>query len=1232
MIEITNFGSTPKDIIELFIFNANNNLIESVYDSPYQLSSGYNDDNGVVSLQIDVQHDIRNLGYVSGKYVLNYNFYRNIVGNNLVTIPIRDISNSRKEIRIVVDDTNNSSLVQEFLDYNSKPRTDTLGNALDYVVNFGNNKTYRVVNWILDIDTISTEPYCYVLKLDSELDNSITTGARLYVQQRLADSVTESIIVYPKPQDDNLVKIRMPNFSVLNEKHFITATSYKSWNDLLGTHPTSSQYLVNQYFSSSAAGIDINIDYRTYDNFVFYSSAVERLKNFRYKLKLLEYYDSRINSLGSISSSLFLDNNIIDARNKRNTVIAGFDGYEKYLYYESGSYESSSYGVFNAATWPKTNSTQPYTLHSTTGSYADSWYNAQLETASRYDFENANMLINTIPGHVRLDSKNDSYVLFVNMVAQHFDTLWTYVKSTTNIYDRDESLSYGMSKDLIFQVLKSLGVPVDHGKQIEDLWLHELGLNASGSYTQSGSLHSIPMNEYTKQIWKRILNNLPYLLKTKGTERGIRALINCYGIPDTLYRIKEYGGPELDENTISRRKVDRFSYELAFPGTTSSVNLDASVHTKWDILPCIDQNVYNGRRPDSTEIRFKLQDGRKDDNIIPSQSLFAIGGPGNASSIDTITRFSIKLTRVSSSLGYASLVFLTGSSGVSSNRTIISQSTEIFPLFNGDEWSLLWKRYDNGKSVPDTYGQLADNIEDDYSTTYQHQLHLVQYKEGKVLYHVSTSINRTGYLQNLLFSSSTYTADAYIGGAPRANSAYLNWVYNGSIGIAPAGYIWDVRYGSNIFSGSVQEFRYWNQPLDTGFWISRSMDPESIEANYYDSPYRYLGVRYSFTQPKNLYADPYITSSHPNQSLTTFGLSAASLNGQAMYRMNIDPRPVPLNGNYQYFNPITEFVYTNWPSIGMNREISNKIRIETGSLDSNILDSKSRIEKNSYDLYPLDSPKVGVYFSPQNEINEDIAQQFGRLVLDDYIGNPNDDNNFSYPDLEQLSRHYWKKYQTFTKFDTYNFQDYIKLIGNLDSSLYYLIKNFLPAKAAKEVGLVIEPTLLERSKIKISDLVEVENVQFEQELPIMDKTILAESIMLSGSLPDDGNFVKIDSEHICPLSASYSLNIITIQDDGYQNVASINTNITDTFTSAGVFRARYEGTKISSIDFNVNSTDTIDNKPVVEYWYANPNIISIGTPNAHGSLHLASTSPKIGKLMSSIFQAKPIVAGGLKLK
>ena len=58
-----------------------------------------------------------------------------------------------------------------------------------------------------------------------------------------------------------------------------------------------------------------------------------------------------------------------------------------------------------------------------------------------------------------------------------------------------------------------------------------------------------PTDDVNKELYKRLYHNLPYLLKTKGTIPGLRTLINCYGIPDSILRISEFGGRDRDAST-----------------------------------------------------------------------------------------------------------------------------------------------------------------------------------------------------------------------------------------------------------------------------------------------------------------------------------------------------------------------------------------------------------------------------------------------------------------------------------------------------------------------------------------------------------------------------------------------------------------------------------------------------------------------------------------------------------
>jgi hypothetical protein len=61
------------------------------------------------------------------------------------------------------------------------------------------------------------------------------------------------------------------------------------------------------------------------------------LDNFVYKLQLIETYDSRDSVLNELTQSETIANELNQVNINRRKVINGFDGYEKYLYYETSS-------------------------------------------------------------------------------------------------------------------------------------------------------------------------------------------------------------------------------------------------------------------------------------------------------------------------------------------------------------------------------------------------------------------------------------------------------------------------------------------------------------------------------------------------------------------------------------------------------------------------------------------------------------------------------------------------------------------------------------------------------------------------------------------------------------------------------------------------------------------------------------------------------------------------------
>ncbi len=348
-----------------------------------------------------------------------------------------------------------------------------------------------------------------------------------------------------------------------------------------------------QLVSASLASVDLNIDYSIYPNFVNFSSAEQRLKNFKTKVTNIDTYTAESSSMVATSGST------TDVRKwdrKIREVKQGFTGYEKYLWESSTSFVSGSIigdTVRYDAAWPKSGGSgtysDPYINYPATASQAVTWYNGQITSASAYDSANRNSIKNLLPQFVREDSGNADFIKFSCMIGEFYDNIWAYIKHMDKIHDRSEGIvdrNEGFADELVFDVAKGLGLDIKSNKDLISLERWHLGQYLSGStYVQYSTK---PEKEIQQEIQKRLVNNLPFFLKTKGTPRALQSLINCYGIPSTILRVREFGGPDVKGKTgqfLIQRKHDK---ALIFSGSQY-------IKTKWPKFTT---------RPNTIQLRF----------------------------------------------------------------------------------------------------------------------------------------------------------------------------------------------------------------------------------------------------------------------------------------------------------------------------------------------------------------------------------------------------------------------------------------------------------------------------------------------------------------------------------------------------------------------------------------------------------------------------------------------------
>ena len=221
------------------------------------------------------------------------------------------------------------------------------------------------------------------------------------------------------------------------------------------------------------------------------------------------------------------------------------------------------------------------------------------------------------------------------MVAQHYDNIWIYYKDVTQKYYADNRLEYGISKDIVADAIRDFGVKLyQNNFSNQDLYTAFLGLTPEGSLFPfpeiTGSLPTptgfeyvdllisasndyIPLDDVNKSLYKRIYHNLPYLLKSKGTLPGLRALITSYGIPDTILRINEYGGKDKVNSNDWDYWQNEFNYALSREGNNY-------MSSEWSLNP--DWNSPDDV-PSTLAFRFKPKELPKT-NIPYFQSLWYI--------------------------------------------------------------------------------------------------------------------------------------------------------------------------------------------------------------------------------------------------------------------------------------------------------------------------------------------------------------------------------------------------------------------------------------------------------------------------------------------------------------------------------------------------------------------------------------------------------------------------------
>jgi len=552
-----NFGG-KNDYIEFYIYDIADNLLNINYNylnyklpanigltpgttNPTNTTGNIQTENvGITStlstptgslypiIEIDPVKDLQDAGYSSGEFKIRYNLFHNILSNNInEALFIKEISQDRTEIRlgsVTLSDEEIETVITSLIN-----EINAADYYIDYLLNFGNNNQVLAINVALNK---APEGYEVLFKLYEPLPLNIQEKQTLWVVEEkvnpyVFDINLDKFVIPPPPPT-----LRGPNFDIIIPNQNTVSTAYIDYatavSSLQSLQNTSYHQILNLMNTQS---IQINVDYTNFDNFVFFGSAYSRVSNFYNKVQQIETYNNFITKYTPfVATTASLQNEINQYSSSVNTLISQFDGYESYLYFESSSY-----------TWPKSGSFKPYKLLSTGSAAVTTWYNALTASALIYDNDNYDNLKYAVPNFLKDDENNQPYFVFLNMLGQYFDNIWIYLKSITDINLANNNLNVGISKDLVYNQLQSLGIKLYNSQAGESVDQYLIGANTGSSifnndFSITGSyLNNIPRKDLVSELYKRIYHNLPLLLKTKGTVAGLDNLMTVFGIPNKTY-------------------------------------------------------------------------------------------------------------------------------------------------------------------------------------------------------------------------------------------------------------------------------------------------------------------------------------------------------------------------------------------------------------------------------------------------------------------------------------------------------------------------------------------------------------------------------------------------------------------------------------------------------------------------------------------------------------------------
>lgn len=715
-----------------------------------------------------------------------------------------------------------------------------------------------------------------------------------------------------------------------------------------------------------------------------------------------------------------------------------------------------------------------------------------LMSASDYDRSNPNLITKLVPPHYLLEgaahegmaepegTANDAFggdgiagtgkmgsvqvmLSLLYIWARFFDEIKLFVDAFGSVRNVEYDAYKSAPDNFLYDIVRLYGFhlpPLFNDSTIEQ-YIRAENINQDiGSSAQT-------LKHVQNELLRRVVINLPDVIKSKGTQHSIKSFLRAVGIdPDNSVRIREHGGPTERSLSYSRESRLETGTMVEFTSGSLAVSMPLSASRTEPGIPNIagtfidavnyppygisdipyDGSLTSGSWTVESIVKFTPKHTALMKNA--AQSLVRMCLTGAFGGSPAFPALVTNLIAVSSSTGPTLTLWARPDIFGSDPKPalVLSMSVPGNMLFNGDRWNVSFGRERN------------DMIGSRVSSSYF--LRLASQNNGDITYYATTS-------SFFVETADTFNAfgiiegDEIVGNILAIGTAQE--IFSGSTGdgffcLNNTDLVPDNEARTTDFDGLVSNLRFWSRALSDVEWTEHVRN------------FRSTGVH-----------DPLTNYNFGHAASGSFGrLRLDTLSKQVERRADafgsINFLDFSLNNLHMSGSGFPtdtncvkgEIFDVSFISPYFDEAVTNeKVRVRSFQDQALVDGTPWAQEAPVYELVkseaPTDDVRFTIDFSLIDALDRDMVTVFATLdALDNALGAP--ELNFSpdYPDIDNLRNIYFNRIH-----EKLNFKAFFEFFRWFDTSIGTFIEQLVPRKTAYNgTDFVVESHMFERHKLE----------------------------------------------------------------------------------------------------------------------------------------------------------------------